>query len=109
MAFSQELCLRVRAVLGDVDGLKEKLMFGGVGWLVRGNMACGIMKDDLIVRVGTEKYQEPLSRPHVKMFNMTGRPMSGWVMVEPPGFASQADLDRWVQMGLAVALALPPK
>jgi hypothetical protein len=77
--------------------------------MLRGNMACGVNKDDLIVRVGPERYQEALADPHAKLFDLTGRPMTGWVAVTPPGYASDSDLRDWVGQGVAFALSLPPK
>ncbi|MFN2119118.1 MAG: TfoX/Sxy family protein, partial [Anaerolineales bacterium] len=60
-------------------------MFGGIGFLVNGNMACGVHRDSLIVRLGTAEYEAALKRPHVKVFDMTGRPMKGWITVSAPG------------------------
>ena len=81
MAYDEGLAHRVREVLRDLPGLVEKKMFGGIGFLVHGNMACGVNGDELIVRVGPEGYQEALARPHARPFDMTGRPMKGWVWV----------------------------
>jgi len=72
-------------------------------------MACGVHKNDLIVRVGPEKYEEALSRPHARPFDMTGRPMAGWVMVAPEGCETESDLKAWVKQGLAFARSLPAK
>jgi TfoX/Sxy family transcriptional regulator of competence genes len=109
MPFDELLAIRLRAALGPIPGLVEKKMFGGVCILYNGNMACGVYKDDLIVRVGTEKYQEALSRPHTKLFDITGKAMKGWIMVEPQGCASEKDLKTWVEQGLFFARSLPPK
>ena len=87
----------------------EKKMFGGVGFMVRGNMACGVNQDYLIVRVGREMYEEALRQPHAGVFDMTGRPMTGWVKVAPAGCAQEKDLRDWVQKGVDFALTLPPK
>jgi TfoX/Sxy family transcriptional regulator of competence genes len=84
-------------------------MFGGVGFMVQGNMACGIHKDKLIVRVGPERYQQALAAPNTVPFDMTGRAMKGWVMVEPAGCESADDLQEWVEQGVSLALSLPPK
>ena len=96
-------------VLSDRSGLVEKKMFGGVGFMLQGNMACGVNKDDLIVRVGPERYEEAVIRPHAKEFDMTGRPMKGWVVVTPPGYENDEDLESWVGEGVDFALSLPPK
>lgn len=84
-------------------------MFGGVGFLLHGNMACGVNKDDLIVRVGADNYSNAVMRPHARPFDITGRPMSGWVMVELAGYADDSDLSNWVQTGIEFALTLPAK
>lgn len=76
-----------------------KKMFGGVGFLVRGNMACGVNQDYFLVRLGKEKYEEKLRRPHVRVFDMTGRPMTGWVRVAPAGCAQEEGLRKWVRQG----------
>jgi hypothetical protein len=109
MAYDENLALRVRAALGDLPGYTEKKMFGGVGYLLNGNMACGVHKDHLIVRVGPDQYQSALEKPHTKVFDITGQPMSGWVMVAPEGCADEAALAEWVQMGLDFAATLLPK
>lgn len=109
MAYNEDLANRVRQVLGDLPGLEEKKMFGGVGYLVMGNMACGVNKDDLIVRVGPDKYEEYVALPHARPFDFTGRPMKGWLMVAPAGYKAEADLETWVQLGVDFALTLPPK
>ena len=82
MAYDEALADRVLKALSDQPDLVEKKMFGGVGYLLRGNMACGVHKDKLIVRVGPAGYEEAISRPHTAPFDITGRAMKGWVMVE---------------------------
>jgi hypothetical protein len=109
MAYDEALAQRVREALGELPGLVEKEMFGGVGFMVRGNMACGVNKDDLIVRVGGDRYKEALSGPHVRPFDLTGRPMKGWVTVRPLGYETDRDLGRWVRQGVDFALSLPAK
>jgi TfoX/Sxy family transcriptional regulator of competence genes len=109
MGYDELLATRIRAVLGPLPYLEEKKMFGGVGFLVNGNMACGVHKDDMIVRVGGENYEEALSRPNTHIFDMTGRPMVGWIMVKPEGCSSESDLKAWVEQGLAYARCLPAK
>ena len=109
MPYDTLLAARIRATLGPLPELQEKKMFGGVGFLVNGNMACGVHKNDLIVRVGPVAYEKALSRPHTRLFDMTGHPMAGWVMVEPAGCATESDLQAWVKQGLAFARSLPAK
>ena len=77
MAYDESLASRVRAVLDQVSGLAEKKMFGGVGYLLQGNMACGVHQEYLIVRVGPDRYQAALNEEHTKIFDITGRPMTG--------------------------------
>ena len=109
MAYDEGLAQRIREVLGEQPWLIEKKMFGGIGFLVHGNMACGVHKDALIVRIGPEGYQEALARPHTRPFDITGRPMKGCVMVTSGGYESVEDLEDWVQQGLDFALSLPAK
>lgn len=109
MAYDEGVAQRTENVLGQLPGLVAKKMFGGVGYLVQGNMACGVHKDMLIVRVGPEAYEEALEKPYTRQFDMTGRPMRGWVMVESGGFDSDEDLGYWVDRGVEFALSLPPK
>jgi TfoX/Sxy family transcriptional regulator of competence genes len=109
MAYDEGLAQRTREALGELPGLVEKKMFGGVGFMVQGNMACGVNKDDLIVRVGAERYEEALAKPHTRPFDMTGRPMKGWVMVASDGYESDDALKSWVQQGVDFALTLPAK
>jgi len=109
MAYDENLARRMRAEIGSLPGLVEKRMFGGVGFMVQGNMACGVHGNDLIARVGSDRYEQALARPHTKPFDMTGRPMTGWVMVAPSGVAGDEDLASWVRMGVEYALSLPAK
>lgn len=109
MAYDEGLAQRVRDVLEGHPTLVEKKMFGGVGFMLQGNMACGVNGDDLIVRVGPAGYDEAVVRPHARPFDFTGRPMKGWVMVGPDGYESDSDLEGWVQQGVDFALSLPAK
>lgn len=110
MAFSEELAQRIRRLLAQVGQVDEKRMFGGVAFMVRGNMACGVLGPDIIVRVGPASYAEALTRPGARVFDMTGKPMSGWVRVSPAGHVfDDAALARWVAQGVAFAESLPAK
>jgi hypothetical protein len=109
MAYDENLAKRIRDEIGPMPGLVEKKMFGGTGFLVQGNMACGVYGDDMIVRIGPGGYEDALARPHVRVFDITGRPMSGWVMVAAAGVAGDDDLHAWVQQGVEYALSLPAK
>jgi hypothetical protein len=108
MAFNQLLADRVRKILESEDIL-EKKMFGGVGFLIHGNMACGVHNDNLIVRVGEERYEEILTHPLARPFDMTGKPMTGWVEIIPTGTKRDVDLAGWVRTGLDFARSLPNK
>ena len=109
MAYDEGLAQRIREALGELPGLVEKKMFGGIGFMVQGNMACGVNKDNLIVRVGPDRYEEALAKPHSGPFDMTGRPMRGWVMVASGGYESDDALREWVQKGVEFAVSLPAK
>ena len=108
MAYNIELAERIQEQLQDVGGIVEKKMFGGVGFLLNGNMVCGVHGEDMIVRVG-EAFDELLSHPHTRPFDMTGRPMKGWLIVERAGLENDSDIKDWVQKGLSFASTLPPK
>jgi TfoX/Sxy family transcriptional regulator of competence genes len=109
MAFDQILAERIRAQLGQRPGLVEKKMFGGVGFLLKGNMCCGVNGQDLIVRIDPQQTEEALSQPHTRIFDMTGRPMKGWIVVQPEGLKNDADLMRWIDEGVRYASTLPAK
>jgi TfoX/Sxy family transcriptional regulator of competence genes len=109
MPYDEGLAQRIREKVEDVPGVSEMKAFGGLSFLINGNMAVGVIKEDLIVRVGPEKYEAALASPSVKPFDMTGRPLKGWIMVSPQGHAEDQDLSRWVEQGIAFAQSLPPK
>jgi len=108
MAFDEKLVERVRKELEGRRGVEERKMFGGLTFMVRGNMACGVDKDRLMVRVGPEGMEAALKRPHAKPMDFTGRPMKGFVFVEPAGLKGRA-LASWVQRGVDHAMSLPAK
>lgn len=109
MAYDEDLTNRIRDAIDQVPDLVEKKMFGGVGFMVRGNMACGVHKDMLVVRVGPERYEESMQLPYTRPFDMTGRAMKGWILVEAGGMKSEADFKDWVNQGVEFALSLPLK
>lgn len=109
MAFDEGLAQRVTELLEEKPGFNEKKMFGGVCYLLNGNMACGVLNEDIIVRVGLERYEDSLKSPHTRKFDMTGRPMKGWIMVSPEGHESDRDLEAWIKKGVSFASSLPPK
>jgi TfoX/Sxy family transcriptional regulator of competence genes len=108
MAYNLNLAERIRSELSGLPFV-EKKMFGGIGYLLSGNMACGVNKDNLIVRVDPEKHAKLLERPHAKPFDLTGKPMKGWLMVEPEGTEAGEQLAAWIKEGVEFALKLPPK
>ena len=108
MAYNEELAERIRSQLDGIPFV-EKKMFGGVGFLISGNMACGVNKEDLIVRVDPERHATLLKKPHAKPFDLTGKPMKGWLLVEADGCKTEKQLSAWVKEGIAFALTLPPK
>jgi TfoX/Sxy family transcriptional regulator of competence genes len=110
MAYDEDLANRVREQLADQSSITEKKMFGGLAFLLHGNMSVGLSSGgELMVRVGPEATDAALSRPHTRLFDMTGRPMKGWILVAPEGVKTKRQLEAWVQRGLGYARTLPPK
>jgi TfoX/Sxy family transcriptional regulator of competence genes len=108
MAYNLELAERIRSQLDGIP-VVEKKMFGGVGFLLNGNMACGVNKDDLIVRVNPEKHIALLKKPHAKPFDLTGKPMKGWLLVEANGVKTDKQLSAWIKESIEFASTLPVK
>ncbi len=100
MAYDETLAQRVRGLLLGQPNVDERKMFGGVAFMVSGQMCCGVMKNDLIVKVGAEGFEDLVAQPHVRPFDFTGRPMVGIVYVAGEGIARDADLRGWIQRGL---------
>jgi len=109
MAFSAALAERIRQALARKRGVEEKKMFGGVGFLLHGNMLVGVWKDSLIVRLGPEEGDEALKEAHVSEFNITGRSMKGWVLVEPEGVEDDEQLTDWIERATEFVKTLPAK
>jgi TfoX/Sxy family transcriptional regulator of competence genes len=109
VAFSESLAARARDALSGVRGVTEKKMFGGVGFLLNGNLLVGVWKHWLIVRLSAEEGQQALAERHVKEFDITGRPMKGWVMVEPEGVDDDRQLQGWVERAMKFVATLPRK
>jgi hypothetical protein len=110
MTYDEELAHRIREQLADEGGVTEKAMFGGLAFMLAGNMAVGISSSgELMVRVGPDASDDALARPHTRIFDMTGRPMRGWILVAAEGFATSRQLGAWVRRGVAFSRTLPPK
>ena len=109
MAYDEVLAERIRTVLGGRDDVVEKRMFGGITFMVAGRMACGVVHDDLMVRVGPEGHDEAIAQPHARPMDFTGKQMRGMVYVAPAGVASDDDLRNWLDraVGVATAESLP--
>jgi len=109
MAFDEVLAARVRTLLAKRSGITEKQMFGGIGFLLNGNMCCGVHKKELIVRLAAGRTDDALAEPHVRVIDLTGRAMKGWVLVRPEGLNDDRALANWVRVGAEFASKLPEK
>ena len=109
MAYSESLAERIRQALARRRGITEKKMFGGVGFLLNGNICVGVWKTSMIARLGQEQAESALNEPYVGDFDITGRPMKGWVMVEADGIESQEELNSWVRRSVDFVSKLPKK
>ena len=109
MAYDPGMAERIRNLLADQPGVTEKKMFGGVAFMVDGNMACGVANDEMMLRVGVDGFDELVAQPGVRPFDMTGRPMKGWVLVSHDVIEEDDDLEAWMMRGVAFARSLPPK
>ena len=107
MAYDEELAGRVRAALAAQPDVEETKMFGGLSFMLAGQMCCGVLKDDLVVRVGTDGFDQLLKQPHVRAFDFTGRPSTGMVYVAGPGLTSDQALDTWVQRAVDYVTSHP--
>ena len=109
MAFDEKLAERIRKQLDKRRGVMEKQMFGGLAFLLNGNMCCGVHGRELIVRIAPEETVQALSRPHTHIFDLTGRPMKGWILVRPAGLTTSTALAKWIQTGVKYVGSLPAK
>jgi TfoX/Sxy family transcriptional regulator of competence genes len=109
MAYDEALAERVRGVISLRENVVERKMFGGIAWMVGGNMACGVLGDELIVRLAPAEAEKALGEPHTREFDFTGRPMRNIVMVAPAVTAEDSQLAGWVDAGADFASSLPPK
>jgi TfoX/Sxy family transcriptional regulator of competence genes len=109
MAFDEALADRIRDVLASRPDLTERKMFGGIAFMLAGNMAVGIIGEDLMVRLDPEDAEKALGEPHTRPMDFTGKPMKNMVYVDAEGTASDDDLAGWVEAGADYAASLPPK
>jgi TfoX/Sxy family transcriptional regulator of competence genes len=109
MAYDEELASRLRALLSGLDGISERRMFGGLSFLLDGNLVCGVMGDTLLVRLGEAQARAALADPHVRPMDLQRRPSRGTVYVDPAGFADDDALRGWVDLALGFVATLPPK
>lgn len=109
MPYDKRLADRIRKALAGQDELTEKEMFGGIGFMIRGNIACGVIGKEMMVRVGPGDHAAALQELHVRPFDFTGRPMKGWVVVRAAGLKDETALRSWVRRGVTFAKGLPPK
>ena len=109
MVFSQSLAERVRFVFTQHRGVTEKRMFGGIGFLRAGHMVVAVWQSSLIVRLGIPAAEKSLTLPGVRPFDVTGKPMKGWAMIEPDGLDSDRQLEHWIEQAMAFVRELPPK
>lgn len=109
MAYDEGLAERIREALQEYRGIEERKMFGGIAFLSRGYMFLGITDEILMARVGPDSYEEALAGPHVRVMDFTGKPMKGYVYVDPPGFERDADLADWTERTHRFVQTLPTK
>jgi TfoX/Sxy family transcriptional regulator of competence genes len=109
MAYDEALADRVRERLSDNPEISERKMFGGIAFMLSGNMAVGVSKDDLMVRIDPDDQDQALAQPGVRVFDMSGRPMKGWILVAPEATEEDNGLHAWIEAGLDFAGSLPPK
>jgi TfoX/Sxy family transcriptional regulator of competence genes len=109
MPYDSELAERLEEVLEGLPGFQQKRMFGGIGWLLNGNMCVGVYKEWLITRVGESAGAKLFKEKHAKPMDITGKPMKGWAMIAPEGIAEDADLKRYTELAIAFVKTLPGK
>jgi TfoX/Sxy family transcriptional regulator of competence genes len=109
VAYDERLAERIREALAGRDGVVEKKMFGGLAFMLNGNMCVGVIKDELIARLGPEGGDQALDQRHTRPMDFTGRPMAGWVIVEKEGIPTDEELQEWVDRAVGYVSALPAK
>jgi TfoX/Sxy family transcriptional regulator of competence genes len=109
MAYNEVLAARIESRISAIDGFDAKKMFGGIGYMIHGNMALAVHTHNMIIRVGAEQYEALLAEPVAKKFDITGKVMKGWIMVDVAGLDSDDYLEFWIKKGVDFASSLPPK
>jgi hypothetical protein len=109
MAFDESLAQRIRDALSRKKNVEEKKMFGGTCFLLYGNLLVGVWKDSLIARLGPDEGEAALEEPHVRVFDITGKPMRNWVLVEPEGVEDDDQLKAWIERATKFVRTLPKK
>ena len=109
MAFDEKLAERIRKTIGKNKNISEKQMFGGLSFLLNGKMVCGVLKDDLVLRIKNDEYEDALKKPNVRPMDFTGRPMKGFVYVNQKGCKLDKDLKKWVELSLSYSASLSRK
>ena len=109
MTFNELTASKIRTAMKDAPGLSERNMFGGVSFMLEGNMCCGVIEDNLVVRVGPGAYEAALREPHTRPMDFTGRPLNGFVYVERAGYETPSALNQWIERGVAFVRTLPPR
>lgn len=109
MAYDEDLARRVGEIIGKKKTFSSKKMFGGIGFLLHGNMCIAVWKEYLIVRVGEKDFDKMLKKKHVKVFDITGKPMRGWILVDKDGARTAASLNQWVDRSIRFVKTLPAR
>lgn len=109
MGYDEGTAERVRTILGNAPGLTERRMFGGISFMLDGNMCCGVVNKDLVIRVGRDQYDDALRETHARPMDFTGHPLTGFVYVSPNGYESDTTLEQWIHRGVSFVRTLPAK
>jgi len=106
MTYNEKLATMIRESLKGKRNITEKKMFGGLAFLLKGKMFCGVIKDDLVVRTGPKNYEKALAKSHSRPMDFTGKPMKGFVYVDPSGYETAKSLAEWIDFGINYVLEL---
>ncbi|MEK6721413.1 MAG: TfoX/Sxy family protein [Chloroflexota bacterium] len=109
MAYDEVLAERIRVILGPRDDVREQKMFGGIAFMVRGHMACGVIRDELMIRIAADEHDAALAEPHVRVMDFSHRTMLGFLYVGADGIGTDDGLGAWVGRAVAFAESKPPK